>query len=199
MLSFARLSSFLLFVLSLSFLTCAAPTLQSSELSVRDYGNGDNSDSYSPANKALEILVGLQSNVQNSCDLMVTMDTLDKINLEVTDMAGHVNQAAETLLGLGPLGVDINAEIVARISATVYAIIKILVKAFATVSLKFGITAVLAIWVKIDTCLHLLLVNLDVCVHGIIAVVLKLVVDVDVKLYIKNYMSLCATLLALLG
>ncbi|QRV96147.1 hypothetical protein RhiJN_24165 [Ceratobasidium sp. AG-Ba] len=199
MLSFARLSSFLLLVLSLSFLTCAAPTLQSSELSVRDYGNGENSGSYTPADKALEILVGLQGDVQNSCDLMVTMDTLAKIDLEVNVIVSHVNDVAGKLLGLGSLGVDINAKIVARICATVYAIIKILVKAFASVSLKFGITAVLAIWVKIDACLHLLLVNLDVCVHGIIAVVLKLVVDIDVKLYIKNYMSLCATLLALLA
>ncbi|QRV96178.1 transmembrane protein [Ceratobasidium sp. AG-Ba] len=195
MLSFARLTSFLLFVLSLSFLTCAAPTPKSSGLAVRDYGYGDDRGSYSPSDNVAEILVGLKADVDATCNKIVDITVFAEIQSEVAVLVAHVHHAAELVLALGEVKVD--ADVQMKIAVQVYAIIKVIIQAFAKVSARFGITAVLAIWAQIDACIRLLLVNCDVCIHGIVAVVLKLCVDVDVKMCIHAYLGQCAALLAL--
>ena len=43
-----------------------------------------------------------------------------------------------------------------------------------TVSAKFGIVVVLALFAKIDLCLQLLLVNLGVCIDGVVVLVAKM-------------------------
>ncbi|QRW10514.1 hypothetical protein RhiLY_09513 [Ceratobasidium sp. AG-Ba] len=194
MLSFTRLASFLLFVLSLSFLACAAPTPRISELAVRDYGYGDDSGS-SPSDNVAAILIGLKADVDATCNKIVDITVFTEIQSEAAVLVAHVHHAAELILALGENKVDANIQ--AKIAVQVYAILKVIIRTFAKVSARFGITAVLAIWAQIDACIHLLLVNCDICVHGIVAVVLKLCVDVDVKMYVHAYLGQCAALLAL--
>ncbi|QRW10510.1 hypothetical protein RhiLY_09509 [Ceratobasidium sp. AG-Ba] len=193
--SFTRLASFLLFVLSLSFVACAAPTPRISELAVREYGYGNDSDYYSPADNMQKILVDVTADVHANLELMLAATTIAQVESQVDEIVVHIEHASDLVLALGQL--DLQAGVQADIAMQVYALVKIIVRACATVSLKFGITAVLALWAKIDECVHLLLVNLAVCVNGILALVLKLSVDVNVKLSIQTYLKLCAT--ALLG
>lgn len=51
---------------------------------------------------------------------------------------------------------------------------KLIVHACLSVSIKFGLAVVLAIFVQIDVVMQLLLTNLSVCIDGIVLLVAKM-------------------------
>ncbi|KAG8735552.1 hypothetical protein FRC10_010409 [Ceratobasidium sp. 414] len=164
--AFTRLTSFLLFVLSLSFLTCALPTpvvAGSKELAVRNGGAQD----------VLSILVDLKAKVDAEVVVLTGCSTLAEVKAEVDVMVGLVEVAAKAVLAVG-VNIEVDADVKAKIAAEVAAIISVMVQACLNISVKFGLALVLAIFAKIDVCLHLLLINLGICIEGIVAVVAKL-------------------------
>ncbi|KAG9076875.1 hypothetical protein FRC06_009237 [Ceratobasidium sp. 370] len=189
--AFTRLTSFLLFVLSLSFLTCALPTpaaAGSKELAAR-HGSGQD---------VLTIIGDLKAKVDAEVVVMTACGTLAEVKAEVDVLFGLVEVAAKAVLAVGA-NIEVDAEIKAKIAAEVAAIISAIVQACLSVSVKFGLAVLLAVFVQIDVCLHLLLVNLGICIEGIVAVVAKLVVGVSIQAIVKLHLGLCASVLAIVG
>ncbi|KAG8727352.1 hypothetical protein FRC10_006163, partial [Ceratobasidium sp. 414] len=140
--AFTRLASFLLFVLSLSFLTCALPTpavAGSKELAVRN----------SCAQDVLSIVVDLKVKVDAEVAVLTGCGTLDEVRAEVDVIVGLVGVASKAILAVGA-NIEVDAEIKAKIAVEVAAIISAIVQACLSVSVKFGLAIVLAIFAKID-------------------------------------------------
>jgi hypothetical protein len=120
---------------------------------------------------------------------LVECTTVGEVKAQVGVLVAHVEACAKAILALG-VNIDVDAEVKADIAAKIAAIIavrstrfsapvplthdpKIIVQACLSVSVKFGIVVVLAIFAPIDVCLRLLISNLDICVVGIVAVIVK--------------------------
>ncbi|KAG9107963.1 hypothetical protein FRC07_008558 [Ceratobasidium sp. 392] len=191
MLAFTRLTSFLLFVLSLSFLTCALPTpaaVDSNELVARTGG----------ANAVLGLVVDLKVKVEVEVGVLAACATLADVKAQVDVIVGLVEAVAKAILTIGAK-IEADVELKAKIAAEVAAIINLIVQACLKVSVKFGLALVIALFAKIDICLHLLLINLGVCIEGIVGLVAKLVVDVSLQAILKLHLSLCASVLTAIG
>ncbi|KAG8736999.1 hypothetical protein FRC10_008660 [Ceratobasidium sp. 414] len=189
--AFTRLTSFLLFVLSLSFLTCALPTpaaAGSNGLAVRN----------DACQGVLDILVELKAKVDVTTNALLGCGTLAEVTVQVDLLAGEVEAAAEAILAIGTHN-DVGADIKANIAAEVAAIICVIVQACLSISLKFGLSVVLVICAKIDACIHLLLVNLGLCIEGIVVVIAKLVVGASADTLLKLDFKLCLSIFAILG
>ncbi|KAG9089253.1 hypothetical protein FS749_001493 [Ceratobasidium sp. UAMH 11750] len=189
--AFTRLTSFLLFVLSLSFLTCALPTLApagSQDLAVRT-GSGQD---------VLDIVLDLKAKVKAEVAVLTGCGTVAEVKAEVDVIVDLVEVAAKVILGVGA-HIEVDADIKAKIAVEVAAIISVIVQACLSVSVKIGLVLVIAIFAKIDVCLQLLLVNLGICIEGIVAVIAKLVVRISVEAIIKLHLNLCASLLTIVG
>ncbi|QRW26545.1 hypothetical protein RhiXN_12206 [Rhizoctonia solani] len=189
MIAFSRLTTLLLFVLSLGFLTCAAPTTGNGQaLSVRGGDCANVVDALASLKTKLEVHL-------DACDL-VKADT-DVNVLIIAKVKADVEEATKAVAKIGVIAdVDakIKADIVARIAVIVSLVVKILIKLSAKIS-----SIMADICIQIDVCLKALLVALNVCINGVVALSLKAIVDLTILVFIKVKLSLCAGLLGLLN
>ncbi|KAJ1300176.1 hypothetical protein OPQ81_011928 [Rhizoctonia solani] len=189
MISFSRFTTILLFVLSLSFLTCAASTSSKTrELSAR--GGGCDALVTALANLDTKLKVHLDSCIKAD----VLADVQEKLVIPlVADIDATVHAAVE-VGSLADLDVKVKADIAARIATIVTLVAKILIK----LSTKLSVSVMTNICARIDVCLKALLVALNVCISGIVGLSLKAIVDLTVLVFIKVKLSLCADVLGLL-
>ncbi|CAE6452880.1 unnamed protein product [Rhizoctonia solani] len=166
MLAFTRITSILLFVLSLGFLVSALPTAM---MSGSSYGHGFFS-------------------------VKAVADLAAKVEVLVAD----VTACAKAIVAVG-VNIDIDASVKADIAVKVAAIITVIVKLCVDLVAKFGILVVIGLLAKIDLCLQLLIVNLGVCVEGIIVLVANIVVKLGVSVFASVHLGLCINALGLAG
>ncbi|KAG8729769.1 hypothetical protein FRC11_008048 [Ceratobasidium sp. 423] len=189
MIAFSRLASFLFFMLSLSFLTCAAPTSgKTQELAVR---GGD-------CNTVLNALVDVEAKLKGHLDVCVNADVLADVNVNlIAKVVADINACVDVVAKVGVIAnVDakVKADIVARIAAIVTLCARILIK----LSAKLSVSVMASICAQIDVCLKALLVALNVCISGVVGLSLKAIVDLTVVVFIKVKLALCADVLGLL-
>ncbi|QRV81737.1 hypothetical protein RhiJN_09752 [Ceratobasidium sp. AG-Ba] len=197
MLSFARLASFLLLALSMSFVACATSTGKTSQLAVRDYGYGDDGGSYTPSENILKIVDDMMIDVEGCIGLMGKADVIAAVVTEVNVLVAHVEHAAACIAAIAEA--EVSADVKAELAGKVLLLIKTLIEAFISLSAKFGPTAMLALWAKIDVCIHLLMAKLDFVVHGVVALVAKLCIEANIQVTIEAYLHLCTELFALVA
>ncbi|KAB5588336.1 Transmembrane protein [Ceratobasidium theobromae] len=112
-------------------------------------------------------------------------------------MLADVEACARAILALGAK-VDVDATVKADIAVKVAAIVTVIVKACVSLVAKFGIALCLTILAQVDICLKLLLVNLSVCIEGIIALVVKIVASLGVDAFVGVHLNLCLGVLGYL-
>ncbi|KAG8757225.1 hypothetical protein FRC11_004699 [Ceratobasidium sp. 423] len=204
--NFARLLSFVTFLLSVGFLAQALPTTHTGNgIAVRDYntpsgynsGNGYNSGSgydggsgYSkeaaPANKhsdptpnidLLALVTKLNNDVEPLCkELEAAVDV--KVAADIVDKI--VALVKELVAACVNVKLDLSVDIKAQIAAKVVACISVIVKALAAVCVKLGVDVCLSLIAKIDVCIHHLLSTLGACVDGLLKVIIGLCLNLDV-------------------
>ncbi|KAF8595019.1 hypothetical protein BDV93DRAFT_576772 [Ceratobasidium sp. AG-I] len=189
--AFTRLTSFLVFMLSMSFLACALPApaaSNSQDLAIR-HDNGDT---------LCALLDGLAVNVKATADAMVAAKTPIEVQTHGLALVGHVTTCARAIAAIsGKL--DVGAEVEADIATKVSAIISIIVHACLSVSVKFGLAVLLALFVQIDLCIHLLIVNLGWCIDGIVVLIAKIVATTCADVLVTLKFKLCLSVLAIVG
>ncbi|QRV84199.1 hypothetical protein RhiJN_12215 [Ceratobasidium sp. AG-Ba] len=192
MLSFlARLTSFVFFLLSLNFLACALPTSAPSnfkELAARDEGG----------ETVLKMITSLHTTLNADIKVLTECSTVAQVKAQVDVIVGHVIVVAKAVEDLGAHKYA-SAEIKAKIAAEAFACISLMVQACLNLSVKFGLVVLLAIFVKLDVCTHLLLVNLGSCIDGITEIVAKLVVGTCAEALVKLHFTLCTNVLVVVG
>ncbi|CAE6456493.1 hypothetical protein ACGC1H_001039 [Rhizoctonia solani] len=218
--TFARLLSFVSFLLSVGLLAQALPTaVAGNGLAVRDYStpagyNGGSGyapspsyakESYAPASKEddptpsidlLALVTKLHDDVEPICKELEVAATVEV----AIGIADKIVALVKALIAVCVnvklnLSVDVKTEIALKIVA----IICLIVKALAAVCVKLGVDVCIALIAKIDVCLHLLLITLNVCVDGLLAIVISLCAKLDVSalaalklLNLKLVIKICA-------
>ncbi|QRV98233.1 hypothetical protein RhiJN_26252 [Ceratobasidium sp. AG-Ba] len=191
MISLARLTSFVFFLLSLSFLACALPTSTTSdfkELATRDEGG----------EAVLKMITDLRATLNVDIKVLTECSTIAQVNAQVEVVVNRVAVVAKEVADL-EAHKYVSAEIKAKIAAEVFACISLIAQACLNLYAKFGLVVLLAIFAKLDLCIHLFLVNIGACIDGIIDLIAKLVVGTCAEALVKVRFNLCANLLAVVA
>ncbi|KAG8719459.1 hypothetical protein FRC08_002773 [Ceratobasidium sp. 394] len=199
--TFTRLFSIVTFLLSLGFIAQALPTpaAHGGALAAREYGAAAvyaRSDAYgngAPANTkngggdppvdVLAIVVGLKVKVDPIVAMLGAATCLDDAKVQVDALVAEIKVVIAVL---PTVLIAVSAEVKAKIAAIFVEIFIAIITACAAVSVRLGVAVCLSLWAQIDVCLHALLLALNVCCGGIIAIVAKLCLELDA--------SVCANL-----
>ncbi|CAE6481173.1 unnamed protein product [Rhizoctonia solani] len=168
--AFSRLASFFLFVFSLGLLVFALPTAPC-------------------GNNAFATLLS-QDKVTVLFCLVAHPDAKFNTNTLFVD----IQACTKVIVALGPVKLD--AKVEPDIAAKIAAIILVIVKACVEVTVKLSLEVVLAIFAKRDLALKCLLVNIGICVEGIMIVIAKIVVSSRNDLLVKLNFKLCLVVFA---
>ncbi|KAJ1308125.1 hypothetical protein OPQ81_003846 [Rhizoctonia solani] len=200
MLILRRVESFVLFVLSLGLLTCAAPMPliigQKSgmlhALAVRGH-----SDGAGDAMILLGAIVDLKAKMTARADMIVKVkeDALDEAQTEINNLVADIVLCANTIASLKNL--NVNAKLKTTIAAHILVTIKTIIKIWVSLTVKFGIQVFLDVFAKLDLCLKLLLRSLDVCMGGFLIVLGELLVEADLKALAETKLTICHDLFIL--
>ncbi|KAJ1308209.1 hypothetical protein OPQ81_003924 [Rhizoctonia solani] len=94
---------------------------------------------------------------------------------------------------------DLDVDVKTTIAVQIFACVSLIVKVLAAVSVKLGATICLTLFAQIDVCLRLLLVTLNLCIDGLLDVVISLCANLDVHvlaaiklLDLKLFIKICA-------
>ncbi|KAG8716572.1 hypothetical protein FRC09_015558 [Ceratobasidium sp. 395] len=192
MLAFSRLTSFLLFVLSLSFLTCALRTpavAGSKELAVRDGG----------AQALLDICIDLEAKVAAKVQALGGCNNVADAKVGLVAIVDLIDAAAKAVSAVGKVEVtaDVTVQIVAHVSAMICVVLKLCLELCA----KFGLTVFLALLAQLDVCLRLLVLNIDLCMQGFAALLAKAVVDggINLEVCLQLHLTLFAAVCGFIG
>ncbi|CAE6450297.1 unnamed protein product [Rhizoctonia solani] len=185
----SRLTSFILFVLSMSIFTHALPSPGTSgALTTRD----------AKCDQLVDVVVALKANVDTCIAAIVKADVAADINLQLEAIVRHVQATADTIVTVGAVA-DMDAIVKADVAAKVAAIIAVILKACLRLSIKFGIQVFLELFVKIDAALKLLLVNIGACVDGIVILISQIVVATCAHILVTLSFKSCLSVLTLVG
>ncbi|CUA77843.1 hypothetical protein RSOLAG22IIIB_12861 [Rhizoctonia solani] len=186
--AFSRFASFLLFVFSLGLIASALPTAPggNNALATR-YGEDKATILYG-------LIADLDVKIKADVDVCLKAKTLDEVKIVVDTISADVQACAKAIVALGPVKLDANVE--ADIAAKIAAIILVIIKACVDISVKFGLEVVIAVFAKIDLALKCLLVNIGICVEGILVLIAKIVVSTCNDLFVKLNFKLCLAVLA---
>ncbi|KAH7332979.1 hypothetical protein B0J17DRAFT_631968 [Rhizoctonia solani] len=124
------------------------------------------------------------------CQDLVTL----KANIAI--FVALCNKCAADLLKIGTV-VKLTADAQASIVACFVALFTLLVKVLLNLTVKFGLPVIISLCVEVDACLHLLLKNLDVCFHGIVALIVKACAGSVVDAFFKLGFESCLPLFGL--
>ncbi|CAE6529822.1 unnamed protein product [Rhizoctonia solani] len=184
--AFSRLTSFILFVLSLSIFAHALPAPGATgALSTRD----------AKCDSLANVLVDLKAKVDVCVSVMIKSDALADVTPQLDLIVGHVETCARDIVAIGQVN-DADDVVKLDIAAKVAAIIAVIVKACLKLTVKFGIEVLLELFVKIDAALKLLTVNIGVCIDGIVISISKIVLATCAHIIVKLDFKLCAEALA---
>ncbi|KAH7332943.1 hypothetical protein B0J17DRAFT_140446 [Rhizoctonia solani] len=121
--------------------------------------------------------------------------TMSELEVACKALVATFQICADDLLKIGA-GASVNAEAKLSIIACVVSLVTLLVQVLVQVCLKFGIAATASLCAQIDVVLRLCLENLNICIHGIMILIVKDLAAVIVTLCAQVKLDLCATLLA---
>ncbi|CAE7204680.1 unnamed protein product [Rhizoctonia solani] len=188
MLAFTRLTSILLFVLSLGFLVSALPAAVDTKALAARHSSND----------LVGLLVDLQAKIDVHVKAIVAVDAVVDLAAKIDVLVADVTACAKAIVAIG-VNIDIDAAVKADIAVKVAAIISVIVKLCVDLVAKFGILVVVGLLAKIDLCLQLLIVNLGVCVEGVIVLIAQIVVKLGVSVFASVHLGLCINVLGLIG
>ncbi|KAJ1308124.1 hypothetical protein OPQ81_003847 [Rhizoctonia solani] len=140
----------------------------------------------------------INGEIEAKLKAIAAINTLVELKALIAVIVTLFKGCADELLKIGA-GVVVDVDAQASIVACVAAIITLLVKVFAQVSLKLGITVCAAVFAEVDVCLRALLVNLNICIDGIVTLVVKALVSVTVAVLVGLKLQVCADILAKAG
>ncbi|CCO31927.1 hypothetical protein RSOLAG1IB_10395 [Rhizoctonia solani AG-1 IB] len=129
---------------------------------------------------------------------LLALKTIAEIKIALAVITGLFRGCADDLLKIGA-GVVAETEATTSIVACFSAIITLFVKIFLQLSVKFGITAVVALCAEIDVVIRECLVNLEVCIAGVLALIVKACLYITVSVLAHLKLDLCADVLAHAG
>ncbi|QRW15551.1 hypothetical protein RhiXN_03552 [Rhizoctonia solani] len=185
MLAFSRLASFLLFVLSLSLLTCAAPTSMSNTLVAREgvRGKGD---------LVVAACIDLRAKAYTKAESIVKIDGALKLGVEVESLCKDINAFSDVLVKVKTA--DVDAKVRAEIAAHLLVILKAVIKICAHLIAKLDLKVALELIAKVQVALKLVIDNLDICVSGFLEVFVKLVAEADLRLMANVHLDVILNL-----
>ncbi|CAE7152945.1 unnamed protein product [Rhizoctonia solani] len=186
--SFVQFAGLAAVVLSLGYFATAAPVTLGLFAPVKLSCIGTDEVSLLLA----KLILGLDAKI----NALTSCGSLAELNVAVDVLVALFKGCADDLLRIGA-GVVVTVEAQASIVACIAGIITLLVRACIAVTLKFGLVAVVTIFAKIDVALQLLLVNLNICIGGIIALIAKAIASVTVGLLAQVQLKLCLGVLGL--
>ncbi|KAJ1300180.1 hypothetical protein OPQ81_011932 [Rhizoctonia solani] len=189
--SFLRIAGAAALFISLGLVARAAPVGILADIKINALIS---TDAVSCALNKLFVDADIVAKINACLDVTTVADLKVAVGLCVSLMKG----CADELLKIGA-GVALDVDAKANIVASIAALITLLVKVLLQLTLKFGVSAVATIFADIDVVLKLLLVNLNVCVDGIVALIVKAVASVTIGLLGQINLGLCASLLASIG
>ncbi|KAG8778472.1 hypothetical protein FRC12_024976 [Ceratobasidium sp. 428] len=186
--TFTRIAAFAFILFSLSFLVSAIPTAPRHTLGAIYLPTGGDAVS--------AIFIKLCVNLEAKIKALYGCGTLVELEAALNVLLTLFGGCADELLKVD-VDVVVSAEAKASIVACVCSIITLLVKVCAEVSVKFGIIAVVGLYAKLDLCLKVLLVNLNICIGGILALIVKSLTGATIGLLAKVHLKLCLSVLGL--
>ncbi|CUA73119.1 hypothetical protein RSOLAG22IIIB_10550 [Rhizoctonia solani] len=209
--TFARLLSFVTFLLSVGFLAQALPTTGNG-LVARDYsspggyngGSGYNGNSgynggqeyppsygkeaspaskegdHDPSNKIdiLDLVTKLHANAEPICKKLEIAPTVEVATHLVDEIVVLIKALIAVCVNVK---LDLSVDVKTQIAVKIVAFICLVVKALAAVCVKLGVDVCIALIAKIDVCLQLLLITLNVCIDGLLAIIISLCLKLDVS------------------
>ncbi|CCO36572.1 hypothetical protein BN14_10712 [Rhizoctonia solani AG-1 IB] len=188
MLAFSRLTSILLFVLSLSFLTCAAPTAKSQGLALR----GADVD----ANALLAVCVDAKVAIQAQLDACAHVTDVKTGAVVVTEVMAHIQSMTEVVVKV-QAGATISDDIKVKIFAEVALLVKLVVKICAALVAKLGVSVAAVLCIQLDAAVKILLLTVEAHISGVIAACAKVLIDIKADVLVKLNLFLLAQALGL--
>ncbi|CUA77841.1 hypothetical protein RSOLAG22IIIB_12859 [Rhizoctonia solani] len=186
--SFVQFAGLAAVVLSLGYFASAAPVSLGLFAPVNLSCTGTDAVSLVLAKLILDLEVKI--NALTACA------TIADLHIAADVLVALFKGCADDLLKIGA-GVAVTVEAQASIVACIAGIITLLVRACIAVTLKFGLAAVIAVYAKIDVALQLLLINLNICIGGILVLIAKAIASVTVGLLAQVQLKLCLGVLGL--
>ncbi|CAE6527703.1 unnamed protein product [Rhizoctonia solani] len=126
---------------------------------------------------------------------LLACTTIAELEVAVKALVAVFKICADDLLKIGA-GVVVEVDAKLSIIACVCSIITLLVQVLVQVCLKFGIAVTVSLCTQIDAVVHLCLINLNVCIDGIVALIVKTLASVIVTLCAQVKLDLCVALFA---
>ncbi|CAE6399614.1 unnamed protein product [Rhizoctonia solani] len=172
MLAFSRITSILLFVLSLSFLTCAAPAPKANDLAIREGVRGDDG-------LLVAGCIDLLTKTNTHADLISKTDDPVEAKAAVALVVNDLKVYADLVSKVK--GLKANLDVQAEIAAHLLVIVKAVIKICASLIAKFGLNVALELIATVQVALKLVIDNLNICITGFLDVFVKIVAEADVK------------------
>ncbi|KAF8758442.1 hypothetical protein RHS01_02269 [Rhizoctonia solani] len=129
---------------------------------------------------------------------LLILNSVAELKVAIAVIVALFKECGDELLKIGA-GVAIDVDAHASIVACVSAVITLLVKICLQLSVKFGVAAVVAIFADIDVVLRVCLVNLEVCVVGIVALIVQACVYITASVLAQVKFDSCAEVLVKAG
>ncbi|KAG8698635.1 hypothetical protein FRC09_007122 [Ceratobasidium sp. 395] len=182
--TFTHIAAFVFILFSLSFLVSAIPTAPRTLGAIYPPAGED-------AISAILIKLCLRD-LEVKIKALLGCGTLPELKLAIKVLIGLFQPCADELLK-----VDANVTISAKAKASI--VTCLLVKVCAEVSVKFGIVVVVDLFAELDVCLKALLVNLNICIAGVLVLIVKTLAQATVGLLFNIHFELCSAVLGLKG
>ncbi|KAG9123625.1 hypothetical protein FRC07_014480 [Ceratobasidium sp. 392] len=158
-----RIVAFVFVLLSLSFLVSALPAAPRT-LGTICVPTGTDAVSVVVAKLAAEIEVKINA--------LLGCGTKSELFVAVDALVALFKGCADELLKVGA-GVSLTVEAKASIIASICEMISLLAKVCVQIHAKFGVSAIIGLLAKIDLGLKPVLVNLNVCIGGVLTLIAK--------------------------
>ncbi|KAF8710557.1 hypothetical protein RHS03_01692, partial [Rhizoctonia solani] len=181
--SFIRFAGATALVLSLGLFVSALPLV---------YANlkvAVGTDAVSCSFKKMIIDLALDAKIK----ALLVCGSIEELEVAVVALVTLFKGCTDDLVKLGA-GVVIDANAKLSLVACVASIITLLVQVLVQVCLKFGIAATVHICAQIDVAIRALLVALNICVDGILVLVVQALATVIVTLCAQVKLDLCLAL-----
>ncbi|GAB1527834.1 hypothetical protein RhiTH_011022 [Rhizoctonia solani] len=144
----------------------------------------------------IELVVG--GSLEQKIRALLILNSVAELKVAIAVIVALFKECGDELLKIGA-GVAIDVDAHASIVACVSAVITLLVKICLQLSVKFGVAAVVAIFADIDVVLRVCLVNLEVCVVGIVALIVQACVYITASVLAQVKFVSCAEVLVKAG
>ncbi|KEP51796.1 putative transmembrane protein [Rhizoctonia solani 123E] len=186
--SFVRFAGFAAVILSLGLFATALPLLNANIVACVGV------DAVCISLKKLVLDLAVEAKIK----ALLACVTIAELEIAVKALVAVFQGCADELLDIGA-DVVVEADAKLSIIACVASIITLLVQVLVQVCLKFGIAATVTLCAQIDVVVRLLLVNLNICIDGIVTLIVKALATVIVTLCAQVKLDLCVALFTKVG